>query len=118
MLSHVVLFRPKPDLSSADAERFVAALERTLTSVPTVRRATVGRRTRVGAHYEQLSQPDFPYVAIIEFHDRAGLDAYLGHPAHDELAQRFWASLEATLVYDFEMESSAADLRALLNRAG
>ena len=44
---------------------------------------------------------------------QAGLEAYLGHPAHDELAQRFWASLEAALVYDFEMES-AADLRALL----
>jgi hypothetical protein len=113
MLSHVVLFRPKADLSSADAQQFVAALERTLTSVPTVRRATVGRRARIGAQYEQLPQPDFPYIAVIEFDDRAGLEAYLGHPAHDELAQRFWASLDATLVYDFEMES-AADLRTLL----
>ncbi|MGE0447000.1 MAG: Dabb family protein [Vicinamibacterales bacterium] len=117
MLSHVVLFRPKPDLSADDAQRFVVALERALTSVPSVRRATVGRRARIGAQYEQLPQPDFPYIAVIEFDDRAGLEAYLGHPAHDELSQRFWASLEATQIYDFEMEDSASGLRALLGGA-
>lgn len=114
MLSHVVLFRPKPDLSADDAQRFVAALERTLSGVPSVRRATVGRRARIGAQYEQLPQPDFPFIAVIEFDDRAGLAAYLGHPAHDELSQRFWSSLEATLIYDFEMEDGANLLEALL----
>ena len=37
MISHVVLFRPKPDLSNADREGLVAAFERAVRDIPTVR---------------------------------------------------------------------------------
>jgi hypothetical protein len=113
MLAHVVLFKPKADLPAADARLLVDALDRAIREIPSVRRARVGARNTFGVQYEQLPQPDFPYIAVIEFDDRAGLEAYLGHPAHVELARRFWASLEATLVYDFEMESSADALPRL-----
>jgi hypothetical protein len=40
---------------------------------------------------------------MIEFDDLAGLQAYLQHPAHEQLGARFGKSLSAALVYDFEV---------------
>ena len=37
--------------------------------------------------------------------DLAGLQAYLAHPAHDDLGARFSDSLASALVCDFEMDS-------------
>ena len=104
MIAHVVLFKPRPDLSAADTGLLMAALDRALREIPSVRRAIVGPRSQLGATYEQLPQPDFSYAAIVEFDDRKGLQDYLAHPAHDELGRRFWAALEATMIFDFEME--------------
>jgi hypothetical protein len=103
VIAHVVLFRPRPDLSADDRRAFIDALDRAVRGAPTLRRAHVGARIRIGAQYEQLPQPSFPYAAILEFDDRAGLDAYLSHEVHQELGARFYASAEAVLVYDFEM---------------
>ena len=114
MIAHVVLFRPRPDLTAVDAELLIKAFDRALTAIPSVRRARVGHRLRIGAQYEELPQPDFPFAAVLEFESREGLLAYLDHPAHGEVGQRFWASLEATLVFDFEMENGAEGLRALI----
>ena len=113
MVAHVVLFRPRRDLPAADAALMIEAFDRALRGIPSIRRARVGRRVSIGAQYEQLPQPDLPFAAVLEFDDTDGLAAYLGHPAHAELGQRFFASSEATLVFDFEMESSAEGLRAL-----
>lgn len=113
MIAHVVLFRPRPDLDASEATRLIEAFDRALRVIPSIRRARVGHRARIGAGYEQLPQPDFPYIAVLEFADVAGLQAYLQHPDHAEVGQRFFASSEATLVFDFEMESSAEGLRAL-----
>jgi hypothetical protein len=104
MIAHVVLFKLRPDLSAADADLLTAALDRALRDIPSVRRAVVGERVRIGAAYEQLPQPDLPYAAIIEFDDREGLHEYLTHAAHEEVARRFWASIQETMVFDFEME--------------
>lgn len=115
MVAHVVLFRPRPDLTAADASLLVEAFDRALRGIPSIRRARVGRRIAIGAQYEQLPQPDLTFAAVLEFDDKAGLTAYLEHPAHAGIGQRFFASSEATLVFDFEMESSADGLRALLD---
>jgi hypothetical protein len=113
VVAHIVLFRPRADLAHDEAEKLIAAFDRALRTIPSLRNARVGRRTRIGAQYEQLPQPDFPYAAVLEFDDAAGLRAYLEHPEHTEVGQRFFASAEATLVFDFEMEASAEGLRAL-----
>lgn len=118
MIAHVVLFRPRPDLAAGDAEQLIAAFDRALKAIPSLRRARVGSRTKIGAQYEQLPQPDFPYAAVLEFDDEAGLRAYLEHPEHAEVGQRFFASAEATLVYDFEMDESAEGLRAMIEAPG
>jgi hypothetical protein len=46
--------------------------------------------------------PDFPYAAIAEFDDRAGLTSYLTHPAHLALGEQFNATVEAALVFDYD----------------
>jgi hypothetical protein len=102
MIAHVVLFRPKPELSRRDRRLFVESFEHALREIPTVRGVRLGRRVKHGAGYERQSPDVVDFVAIIDFDDLAGLQAYLRHPAHAELGTRFGESLSSALVYDFE----------------
>ena len=102
MVSHLVLMQPRPDLSAADRRGFIEAFERALREIPTVRGVRIGDRLTHGAGYEQIG-PAMNYVAVIDFDDLAGLQAYLRHPAHEELGAWFGRSLSAALVYDFEV---------------
>jgi len=115
MIAHVVLFRSKPDVSLEDRQAIIDAFARALREIPSIRRAQVGRRVRVGRSYEQLTRIDMPYAAVLEFDDMAGLRAYLDHPAHGEISRRFFDALADTLIYDFEVEESAEGLRGLLD---
>ena len=113
MLTHVVLFRPRPDLSDADADTLIAAIEPAARDIPAVRRFEVGRRAAAPPAYAAGAPPDFPFVAMVWVDDRAALDAYLAHPAHQALGKAFNAALGAALVFDFEtatVESGAAGL--------
>jgi hypothetical protein len=102
MVSHLVLMQPRPDLSPVERRGFVDAFERALKEIPTVRGVRVGTRVTHGAGYEQ-SAPAADFLAVIDFDDLAGLQAYLQHPAHQELGAWFGRSLSAALVYDFEV---------------
>lgn len=102
MVTHLVLMKPRPDLSAPEREAFVAAFERALREIPSIRGVRVGRRVVHGAGYEP-SAPNAEYVAAIDFDDLAALQAYLRHPAHEELGARFGTSLSWALVADFEM---------------
>ena len=114
MIAHVVLFRPRAALSADDARALGDAFERALTDIPFVRRARVGRRITIGRDYERLMEVDYEYAAVIEFDDVAGLKGYLEHPAHEEMGRRFFDSIEAGLVYDFEMVTGAEGVATLL----
>jgi hypothetical protein len=115
VIAHVVLFRPRRDLSPADRQALVATFGAALQAIPSIRRARVGRRVTHGRPgYEQLMRADFPYAAIIEFDDNAGLAAYLEHPAHDQLGTQFFAVFEEALMYDFDLADGAAGLTKLL----
>jgi len=100
-ISHVVLMKPRPGLSPADRDALVAAFERAAREIPSIRGIRVGRRITHGAGYEQPDAAD--YLAVIDFDDLAGLQAYLRHPAHDELGARFGVSLSSAMVLDFEV---------------
>ena len=104
MLFHVVLFRPRPDLTAADRASLVEALESALQRIPSVRTFHVGRRVTHGAGYEALMSVSLDYAAVIEFDDLAGLKQYLEHPAHQALGARFMASLEASAIFDYQMQ--------------
>jgi hypothetical protein len=103
MVTHVVLMKPRADLSAADREAFVAAFERALREIPAIRNVRIGRRVTHGAGYERTSPDAADFLAAIDFDDLAGLQAYLRHAAHEEVGARFGRSLSAALVYDFEV---------------
>jgi Stress responsive A/B Barrel Domain len=103
MIAHTVLMKPRPDLTPVERRAFVDALAAAVRDIPTVRGFRVGRRVRLGAGYEERSPDAADFMAIIDFDDVAGLEAYLRHPAHVALGARFSQSLSSALVYDFEV---------------
>lgn len=103
MIAHVVLFRPRPDLSGATRDALGEAFTTALTEIGSIRRVRVGRRLTHGRGYEALMTEHYSHVALFEFDDAAGLTAYLEHPAHGALAARFFAAFEVALMYDFEL---------------
>jgi len=114
MVAHVVLFKPKPGLDPAGRQRVAAAFERALREIPSIRRADVGRRILHGRAYEQLMTVDYEYAAILEFDTVADLTAYLAHEAHEALGALFFEAFDVALMYDYEMQSGAAGVAALL----
>jgi hypothetical protein len=104
VISHVVLFRPKPDLSPADRDGLIAAFRTAVLEIPTVRGVRAGRRVTHGAAYEQTAA-NLDILIAIEFDDLAGLQTYLRHPAHAELGARFNQAMDSGMVYDFEVGS-------------
>ena len=103
MVAHVVLFRPRANVSETERQAMFNALRAASRDIPSVRRFQIGNRVVHGAGYEQRMAADYPYTAIIEFDDLAGLEAYLAHPQHEELGHLFYALLDSALVYDYEM---------------
>jgi stress responsive alpha/beta barrel protein len=103
MISHVVLMKPRADLPAAERDAFVGVFQRAVTEIPSVRGVRIGRRIVHGANYESTSRDAADYLAVIDFDDLAGLQAYLAHPAHIELGAHFYEVLSAAMVYDFEV---------------
>ena len=103
MIAHVVLFRPKPDLSADDRRTLVTAFEYAIREIPAVRNVRVGRRVAHGAGYEQRMPETADYLIVIDIDDLEALQTYLRHPAHEELGARFNESLSSALIYDFEV---------------
>jgi hypothetical protein len=102
---HIVLFRPKPNISEPDRAAMFSALSAAATGIPSVRRFHVGTRITHGRPYEHLMEQSYPFAAVIEFDDLDGLQAYLNHAQHEKLGALFYQLLDAGLVYDYEMES-------------
>jgi hypothetical protein len=103
MIVHVVLFRLRSELAEETREELADALLRAVGQIPSIRRARVGSRVTIGRAYEQLMAPDYAFAAVLEFDDLKGLQSYLDHPAHEQLAHRFSASVDQALTYDFEL---------------
>ena len=103
MISHLVLFRPRATLSVAEREALVTSLQAAITGIPSIKRASVGKRILLNRPgYETQMAEHFEYSAILEFDSEADLRAYLDHPAHVDLGSRLFTAAEAVLAYDFE----------------
>jgi hypothetical protein len=102
MITHLVLLKPRPDLAENDRRAFVSAFERAVRDIPTVKHVRIGIRVTHGAGYEQVAPDAADVLAIIDFEDLAGLQAYLSHPAHEDVGLHFGRSLSSAMVYDFE----------------
>lgn len=107
---HVVLFKPLATLAREERDALIRAFERAIAEIPSVRRAQIGRRITHGRGYEQLMTVDYSFAAFIEFDDAEGLRAYLRHPAHEQLGERFFAAFEAALMYDYDVSEGSAGL--------
>ena len=114
MITHLVMFRPRADVTDTQRQALATSLTNALREIPSVRRARVGRRVTHGSGYELLMRADYPYVAMLEFDDLAGLQAYLAHAAHQELGTRFFESFEDALMYDYEVDDAASGVAKLL----
>lgn len=107
MIVHVVLFEPRPDLAESDRRQVLEDLRAAATVIPQVRRCRFGRRVRHGLPgYESAMAHDYQYVAVMEFDDVAGLQAYLRHPAHLAAGRHFTMSAANALAYDYEVEEA------------
>jgi hypothetical protein len=103
LILHIVLFEPRADLTESDRQRILADLRHATAQIPSIRSLRVGRRIRHGLPgYEQMMNVDYQYAAIFEFDDRAALEAYLRHPAHEAAGRHFTASAAHSIAYDFE----------------
>ena len=113
MIAHLVLFRLKPGLDAQARDTLADALTNAARDIPSIRHARVGSRVTTGRSYEQLMRADYPFAAILEFDDVTGLHAYLDHPVHEQLAQQFFACVEDTLMYDFELWETDEGIRRI-----
>lgn len=104
MIAHIVLFRPRPELSVQDRLAVLEAMRAAARNAPMVRRCRVGRRITHGLPgYEQSMREDYEYVAVLEFDDEHALRAYLQHPAHRRIGDQFTSAASAALAYDYEL---------------
>jgi stress responsive alpha/beta barrel protein len=103
MISHVVLMRPRPDLSARERALFVDAFERAVNRIPTVRHVRIGTRVTIGASYEEAAPDTGAFIAVIDFDSVAGLQAYLSHPEHESLGRLFYQTLQSAWVYDYDV---------------
>ena len=110
MISHVVLFRPRPTLTATERATLIDALRAAVSGIPTIQRATIGKRLLLNRPgYETLMTEDFEYSALLEFASEAELRSYLDQPAHLDLGRMLFTAAEAVLAYDF-VATSLADL--------
>jgi hypothetical protein len=103
MIAHVVMLKPRANLTADERQAFVAAFETAATRIPSVREVRVGSRIKSGLGYEAGMPDSADFLALITFDDLAGLHAYLNDPAHQELGRLFASALTSALVYDFEV---------------
>jgi hypothetical protein len=108
MVLHVVLYRPKKNLEKEARAALVDAVTTARDEIPQIRRFLIGRRIEGGPRYQLGNFVDLPYVAIVEFSDRDGLDAYLNHPGHQRLGRLFNETVEAGLIYDYDTVDAAS----------
>jgi hypothetical protein len=102
MICHLVLFRPKPTLTSEEREELIASLQRAVEGIPSITRTRIGRRLLLNRPgYETQMAEHYEYSAILEFASESDLRAYLDHPAHVDLGRRLFLSADAVLAYDF-----------------
>ena len=113
MVAHIVLFRPKQNITEANRQSLFDSLRVASSEIPTVKRFHIGKRITHGRAYEKLMAMDYPYAAVIEFADLEGLKAYLEHPKHQALGNLFDELSDGALIYDYEMMGVEGSMRSL-----
>jgi hypothetical protein len=104
MITHVVLFQPRSDLTGDERQAVLHALASAVREIAAVRSCRIGRRIKHGLPgYEGAMTQDYEYAAILEFDHVDGLRAYLTHSAHESIGRSFTTAAAAALAYDYEL---------------
>ncbi len=94
MVIHTFAFRWKPGVNEQQRQRVIAAIRSLQGRIPGL------EETWVGANFSPRSQ-GYELGGVMKFADRAALEAYGGHPAHQELLAWLMPLIEPVEV-DFE----------------
>ena len=95
MLTHIVIWKYRPDVETEVREMHVAMLRALVATVPTIESLAVG--------FDVLELPRSYHTGLVAvFQDRAALDAYTVHPEHIKAAEFGRAISEHTASVDFE----------------
>lgn len=98
MVEHVVLIKAKPEATEAQRDLLIAELGALKEKIPGIVSLSVGR------NFSERNQ-GFHIGLVVRFVDRASLDAYGPHPAHQEVVQQFLAPVKQdVIVVDYEIE--------------
>ena len=98
MLTHVVLFWAKADLTPAERADFAGGL-RTLLSIPAVSAGWVGTPS---ATNRPVVDRSYTFGLTVRFEDLAAHDAYQIHPIHDAFHSRCAKYWTKVAVYDVD----------------
>ena len=97
MIEHLVLFRWNADASAEAVTRVMEELRALKGQIPGIRDLTCGE------NFSPRSQ-GFTHALAVRLEDRAALEAYGPHPAHQRVVQEFIAPIRAdTLALDYEV---------------
>lgn len=110
MISHIVLFNPKPGVTTEQLRVFALAIQEACRSIPSTKRALVGRSVTVDAGYHRsFGEKTYNFAAVIEFNGESDLVEYLRHPLHRELGRLFWETCGSTVVVEARMADARTD---------
>jgi hypothetical protein len=97
MVEHVVLFKVTPEATEEQKERLIAELGALKDKIPGIVDLSVGR------NFSDRNQ-GFEVGLVVRFVDRAALEAYGPHPAHQGCVQQFVAPIKQdVIVVDYEI---------------
>jgi len=95
-ITHIVLFRWRPDTSAQAIDAVVEGLQELPARVPGI------LELEVGANFSDRSQ-GYELALLVRFADRAALEAYGRHPDHLKVVEeRIKPHLDSLVVADYE----------------
>lgn len=98
MLSHIVLFWLKPELSSTEVQAFREGLE-ALKTIPTTRGVYIG--TPAPTAPRPIIDVSYSIGITVLFDSIADQEAYQVHPAHLAFLKQFSQYWSKILIYDY-----------------
>jgi hypothetical protein len=97
MIEHVVLFKLKPETSTAERHAAIQALKTLQNQIDGIVDLTCGE------NFSERSQ-GFGIGLVVRFRDRAALEIYIPHPAHRGAVEQFIHPIrEDVIVVDYEI---------------
>jgi len=96
MLRHVAVFVFTPEFHENGLDDWIERVRELAFVVPQVRSMSIGRNVVDGGNAWQVA-------IVADFEDRAGLEAYNTHPAHEKVRELSRSVKERFATVDFEL---------------